>query len=109
MRTHVVLLIFLSTTAITAVFLAPVAWPVGFALWVCVVLCSLLLMVRWHSRNVTYLCPACGSVFNISLVNDLLSPHGVDKGGGWKLLTCPRCGLHARASALSEGKSELSE
>ena len=54
MRTLVALLIFLSMTAITAFILAPFFWPFGFAVWICVVLGSMLLMVRWHSRNVIY-------------------------------------------------------
>ena len=109
MRTLMVLLIFLSITVITAFILAPLVWPFGFAVWICVVLGSLLLMVGWHSRNVIYRCPACGNVFNISLVKDLLSPHGVSGSGGWKLLTCPRCGRYARASALSKEELELKE
>jgi len=99
LNTGTVLIAFVAATILTALILAPVRWPFGFALWIIVVAASLLAVVRWHAANTVYLCPECGQLFSISTVTDLVSPHGLGRGGGWKLLTCPKCGKHVRAKA----------
>ena len=101
MRTLFVLLIYLSATVVLAIILTPLVWPVGLTIWVLIALWSLLAVVRWHARNTVYRCPACGNEFSISSFTDFVSPHGVSEGGGWKLLTCPRCGRYVKASAQS--------
>ena len=97
MNTRTALTAFVATTVLTALILAPRYWPLGFALWIIVVATSLLVVVRWHAGNTVYSCPECGELFSIGTVTDLVSPHGLGSGGGWKLLTCPKCGSHVRA------------
>jgi hypothetical protein len=46
-----------------------------------------IIMVRWHSRNTGYRCPACQNTFMISPWTDFLSPHLTDR----KMLRCPQC------------------
>ena len=101
MDVKTVLMAFIATTLILALILTPISWPFGFSLWIIIVLMSLLVMVRWHSRVTVYRCPECGHVFSISMIADLVSPHGIGREGGWKLLTCPKCGSHVQARASS--------
>jgi hypothetical protein len=66
---------------------------------------GLLALVWWHQRRTAYRCRRCGYEFEISLLSDLISPQGVDRGGdgrlrGYKVLRCSRCGQRGRASML---------
>ena len=61
----------------------------------------LLLFVRWHARTFAYRCRNCDNEFEISVLTDFVSPHGIGlKGDGWKLLRCPRCGRWTRARVV---------
>jgi len=102
-----VLIAFIAVTLISALILTPISWPIGFSLWVTIVLVSLLAVVRWHSTVSVYRCPKCGHIFSISMVTDLFSPHGIGNGGGWKLLTCPKCGSYVQAHALMKNKERV--
>jgi uncharacterized C2H2 Zn-finger protein len=102
-----VLIAFIASTLISALILTPISWPFGFSLWVIIVLVSLLAMVRWHSMVSVYHCPECGHVFSISMVTDLFSPHGIGGCGGWKLLTCPKCGSYVHAHALMKEETKI--
>jgi DNA-directed RNA polymerase subunit RPC12/RpoP len=104
-----VLIAFIATTLISALILTPISWPIGFSLWVTIVLASLLTVVRWHSIVTVYRCPECGHIFSISMVTDLFSPHGIGGSGGWKLLTCPKCGSYVRAHVLLKEETKLVE
>jgi DNA-directed RNA polymerase subunit RPC12/RpoP len=75
-------------------------------LWLLLVVGGLVLLVRWHARRFAYRCPACGHEFEISPWTDLISPHGVSRRGGWKLLKCPHCGKRARAVVLGKVASQ---
>jgi DNA-directed RNA polymerase subunit RPC12/RpoP len=68
----------------------------GAVSWAVIVLGGLLLVVWWHSRSVAFRCANCSHEFEISLLTDLLSPHGTD----WHYLKCPRCGKRTRARVL---------
>lgn len=96
-KTALVLLFYLAVTILTALLLAPVAWPIGLAVWVILDMFLLLGVVAWHARATVYTCPECGNTFTISLATEITSPHGI-KGGGWKHLRCPRCGKTVKAS-----------
>ena len=105
MKTAIVLLAFIATTILTALVLTPMHWPFGLLLWALVVTVSLLVVVRWHARNTMYRCPECDHLFSISTFTDLVSPHGLGRGGGWKLLTCPKCGHHKKAKVYLKDDS----
>ena len=106
MNTGTALIAFVATAIISALILTPLHWPLGFALWVVIAAASLLLVVRWHAENTVYRCPECGQLFSVGALTDLVSPHGLGRGGGWKLLTCPRCGSHVRARAHRKGAAD---
>ena len=61
----------------------------------------LFLLVWWHALTFAYRCRSCDNEFEIAVLTDLVSPHGIGlKGDGWKLLHCPRCGRWTRARVL---------
>ena len=100
------LIAFVATTVLIALIFAPRYWPLGFALWIIIVVALLLAVVRWHAGNTVYRCPKCGQLFSIGTVTDLVSPHGLGRGGGWKLLTCPKCGKHVRAKVSMKNDAD---
>ena len=65
--------------------------PRWWYLWGLLVMGGLVFLVSWHRRRTLYQCPNCGHVHEISFWTDLISPHGVDKEGGWLYLHCPNC------------------
>ena len=86
---------------LTAVVLAPRAWPWGLIVWL--ILCfggSLFLLVRWHAHHTVYRCPACSSEFEISILIDFISPHFLHK----KYLKCHRCDERVWATTLMKAK-----
>jgi ribosomal protein L32 len=109
MNVKTVLIAFIATTLISALILTPINWPIGFSLWVIIVLVLLLAIVRWHSMISVYRCPECGHLFRIGTITDLFSPHGIGGNGGWKLLTCPKCGSYVRAHVLLKEETKLVE
>lgn len=72
---------------------------IGILVWVVIVMGGLFLLVRWHSKSTAYHCTHCGHEFEISLLTDLISPHGIGNGV-WKYLKCPQCGRRMRANML---------
>jgi DNA-directed RNA polymerase subunit RPC12/RpoP len=79
----------ITTITGSAVILSPIAWPLGFLLWlVAVPVATLFTLVRWHARSTAYRCPVCGNEFEISTLTDFVSPHSFGK----QYLKCPRCG-----------------
>jgi DNA-directed RNA polymerase subunit RPC12/RpoP len=82
---------------VTARILIPVAWPIGFAVWLAVFVSGgLFLLVRWHAKSTAYRCPACGSEFEISVLTDFASL----QLPGRKYLKCPQCGKRSWATVL---------
>jgi DNA-directed RNA polymerase subunit RPC12/RpoP len=82
---------------VTATILIPMAWPVGFIVWLATFASGgLFLLVRWHANNTAYRCPACGWEFEISVFIDFASPHMPNK----KYLKCPQCGKRNWATVL---------
>jgi len=87
-----VLFVFIAVTMISSVFLLAGYWY----LWIIIITGVLVLLVVWHAKNFVYLCPGCGEVFEVSTLEDFISPNGVNK----KYLRCPRCGKWAWADIL---------
>ncbi len=66
-----------------------------------VVLGGLYLLVCWHNDSYAFRCQHCDSVFEISVLHNFVSPHGVSmRGTGWKYLKCPTCGQWSRAAVM---------
>lgn len=76
--------------------LAPVP---GITVWVILVALATFLLVRWNARHSGYRCAHCGHEFQVSVLTEMISPHGPG-GGGWKYLRCPRCDRKSRARVL---------
>jgi ribosomal protein S27E len=65
--------------------------PQWWLWWGLLVVVGIVLLVGWHRAMTVYQCPNCEHVYEISFWTDLISPHGVDKKGGWLYLRCPDC------------------
>jgi hypothetical protein len=68
--------------------------------WVIIVVGGLVLLVSWHRGETVYQCPNCSTTYEISFWDDLISPHGVDKEGGWLSLRCPSCKQRRKTRVL---------
>ena len=75
-----------------AFFLAPKSLA-GFVLLACVLLG---LLIRWHAANFAYRCEACGHEFEITALQDAISPHMLET----KYLRCPKCRARTWACCL---------
>lgn len=85
----------------TAIIFASHNWPLGFVIWLLIVGGCLFILVSWHTKNYGYKCLSCGHEFEISVLQDLISPHGMGKGG-WKYLKCPKCHQRSKATVLKK-------
>lgn len=92
-------------TIIGGAFLLLPRGGVGTLVWAVIVAGGLFLLVKWHSKSAAYRCTNCGHEFEISLLTDLVSPHGIGKGG-WKYLKCPQCSQRMRAEVLVKDTNE---
>ena len=96
-RVGAYILLVAAAIVVTAWILIPVAWPIGFAVWLgTFVGGGLFLLVRWHAKNTAYRCPACRYEFDISALTNFASPQVPNK----KYLKCPRCGKRNWATVL---------
>lgn len=68
--------------------------------WVALIIAGLVLFVSWHAKATAYRCLKCGYEFEISILTDFFSPHGVDGEGGWQYLKCPNCSNRSRMKIL---------
>ena len=95
------ILLFTSIIIITSIIFIPITWPIGFLVWLLIIVGGgLFYLVRWHSKNTAYHCPNCHNEFEISGWEDFISPHAIDK----KYLKCPYCGKRKWAKVLMKGK-----
>ncbi len=83
LQTAFLLLIFITTVGLFSILLPPDYWY----FWLLIMAAELSLLVAWHAKNFSYRCPRCGEVFDISTIEDLISPNGVNK----KYVKCPKC------------------
>jgi DNA-directed RNA polymerase subunit RPC12/RpoP len=94
--------VYLTVLAVTGIFLLISYWHV----WLVLAATGLMLLVFWHARATAYHCPRCGYEFEISMLTDFLSPHGVNKERVWKYLKCPNCQHRSRMEILVKKKHE---
>lgn len=99
-RTIICVAIFVMVILIGVIFLLQVYWYI----WLIFVIGSLFLLVRWHTKNFAYRCTKCGYEFEISIITDFISPHGLSKSGGWKYLKCPKCHKRSRTTVIKKTK-----
>ncbi len=102
-RTGVYIAIFVLAISAGAFLLLPESW---LAWGVLLVVASAVLML-WHTRTFAYRCARCGEEFEISLLTNVISPHGIsrDENGSWrgyKYLKCPNCNQRSKATSLAK-------
>ena len=68
--------------------------------WIALAAGGLLILIIWHAKATAYHCPRCGYEFEISILIDFFSPHGVNRKGGWEYLKCPNCSNRSRMEIL---------
>ena len=78
--------------SVTAFLLLPDLWY----LWLLIVIVGMIWIVNWHTQNYAYHCLHCEHEFEVSFLTNLISPHGVDREGGWTWLKCPSCNKRGR-------------
>jgi DNA-directed RNA polymerase subunit RPC12/RpoP len=93
----------ISAIAVGAIFLMLAYWYI----WLLIVALIVLLLVRWHAKTYGYRCTKCGEEFGVSLLTELVSPHGISisKEGhsyGWYYLKCPKCGQSSKAIVIKK-------
>ncbi|MDH7576965.1 MAG: hypothetical protein QHH75_03875 [Bacillota bacterium] len=87
LKTFLYIFLFIGLVIGGGMLLIPLGEAVGFLGWLLLTAGGLFLLVRWHARSTAYICPKCSHFFMISVAEDFLSPHMMDK----KLLKCPKC------------------
>ena len=90
------LAVYVAVLGLTAFCLLLTYWYV----WLALAVAGLVILVSWHAKATAYRCPKCGYRFEISILADFLSPHGIDKNGSWKYLKCPKCSSRSRMEVL---------
>jgi len=102
LKTVIYISLYLTVLAFSGIFLLLSYWYV----WVTLAVSGLTILILWHSRATAYHCPRCNCKFEISLLTDLFSPHGVNKKSGWKYLKCPNCSNRSKMETLVKTKGE---
>ena len=93
--------VYVAVISVTAFILLITYWY----LWLALVAGGVFILVLWHKKSTAYRCPKCGSEFEISLLTDLVSPHGITRtGGGWLYLKCPACSNRSKMDVLVKKK-----
>ncbi|MBN2044086.1 MAG: hypothetical protein JW757_03620 [Anaerolineales bacterium] len=101
LRSIAYILFYVLIIGVGAVLLLPRHWY----LWAVIVMAGLIWLVNWHRTQTLYQCPNCGHIYQISFWTDLISPHGVDKDGGWLSLHCPNCKQRRKTRVLKRANS----
>ena len=96
--TAALLVLFIAMLVAGGIWLA----PQYFVLFLALGAISITLLVLWHNRTFAYRCSNCRAEFEISALINFISPHGIDKQGGWKYLKCPACKTRNRARVIAK-------
>jgi DNA-directed RNA polymerase subunit RPC12/RpoP len=87
-KSAIYLLVFVVVISVGAWWLIENFGTWGMVIWfVIFVGGGILVLVRWHAGSTAYLCPKCEHEFEISALQDLVTPHKMDK----YYLRCPSC------------------
>jgi hypothetical protein len=96
LKSLIYIAIYLTVLGFTGIYLLLSYWYV----WMALAAGGLIILVSWHAKATAYHCPICGFEFEISMLTDFFSFHGVDGNGGWKYLKCPSCSDRSRMEIL---------
>ena len=78
-------------------------------LWLVLVMGGVVILVWRQTRRYACRCRECGHAFEISFITNLLSPHGVDKTGGWQWLMCPICQKRTKVTVIKKVSAARSQ
>jgi len=101
-KTLIYITIYLTIISFTAFYLLLSYWYV----WIALTVTGLVILISWHAKVTAYHCPVCGYEFEISILTDFFSPHGVNKNGAWKYLKCPNCSNRSKIEILVKTKGK---
>ncbi len=73
-------------------------------LWIVLVLGGAGILVLRQTKQYACRCRTCGQEFEISFLNNLLAPHGIDKEGSWQWLKCPGCQKRTKVNVVKKTK-----
>ena len=93
-----VLLVYIAAAIASAFFLLPRYWYVMLAILVA----GALLITVISTRDYGARCSNCGNEFELSLTQELFSPHGGGRNGAWQYVKCPNCGQRTRAIVIKK-------
>jgi len=96
LKTLIYIALYLTVLGFTGIYLLLSYWYV----WIALAASGLMILISWHAKATAYHCPRCGYEFEISILTDFFSPHGVNRKGGWKHLKCPNCSNRSRMEIL---------
>jgi len=69
-------------------------------IWIALAGVGLVILISWHARASAYHCPICSYEFEISMLTDFFSPHGIYNKGAWKYLKCPNCSNRSKMQII---------
>jgi uncharacterized C2H2 Zn-finger protein len=97
------LIIIVIVIAASALLLLTTFWFV----WPMILVLALVIIAYITASKKLWRCPSCGKTYRISVLQDFLAFHGLEKGVDgryyeWKDLKCPSCGERSRAYPVSD-------
>jgi DNA-directed RNA polymerase subunit RPC12/RpoP len=99
-KTLILIAVYLTVLGFTGIYLLVSYWYV----WITLAFAGLVVLVSWHAKSTAYHCPRCGYEFEISILTDFFSPHGVNDEGAWMYLKCPNCRNRSKMKILVKKK-----
>lgn len=91
-----ILVVYLIILGGSAYFLIPKHW--GW--WAIIFISSTIVMIVNQNRKTANRCRACGEEFEVSLLKNLTSLHGVDQKGSWQMIKCPSCDTRSKTTVI---------
>jgi|GEM_PF-2317030 len=102
-RSIIGILVIVVVIVASALLLATPLWY----LWPFILAISLVSIALLIVSKKLWRCPNCGGSYQISVLQDFLAFHGVERRDGlyyeWKRLRCPRCGIRSRSYPVDGG------
>jgi hypothetical protein len=101
-KTLIYITLYLAIIVFSAFYLLLLYWYV----WIALAAVGLVILISWHAKITAYHCPVCGYEFEISILTDFFSSHGVNKNGAWKYLKCLNCSNRSKMEIIVKRKNK---
>ena len=95
-KTLIYIALYLVIIGLAAIYMLLSYWYI----WIALAGVGLVILISWHARASAYHCPICSYEFEISMLTDFFSPHGIYKKGAWKYLKCPNCSNRSKMQII---------